>query len=168
MDSPADRAEAVRKLADLIGEIRVAMLTTVTEDGALRSRPLLTLKCEFDGDLWFITKAESAKVREVEGHPRVSLSYAKPEANTYVAVSGTARVVSDPQKAADLWDPSFQHWFPSGPADPTLALIRITAARAEYWEAPPLTWPFVAGFVVTAPGQWDDPAFHASIVLTND
>jgi general stress protein 26 len=168
MKSATVRTEAIRKLVDLIGEIRIAMLTTVTQDGALRSRPLLTLRADFDGDLWFMTKAESAKVQEVEGDRRVSLSYAKPESNAYVAISGTARLVSDPQRAADLWDPSFQHWFPGGPGDPTLALIRVTAERAEYWEAPPLTWPFVAGFVVTAPGQWDDPAFHAKIELTED
>ncbi len=168
MDAQTDHDRAIRKLAELIGEIRVAMLTTVTEDGALWSRPLLTQRARFDGDLWFITRAESAKVREVQRHRRVSLSYAKPEANAYVTVSGTAEVVSDPKKAEELWDPSYQRWFPGGTSDPDLALIRVRAERAEYWEAPTLTWPFVAGFVVMAPGQRDDPGFHAKIVLKKD
>jgi general stress protein 26 len=168
MGPKTERDQAIRKLAELIGEIRVAMLTTVTEDGALWSRPLLTQRARFDGDLWFITKAESAKVREVQQHRRVSLSYAKPEANAYVTVAGTAQVVSDPKKAEELWDASYQRWFPGGPSDPDLALIRVSAERAEYWEAPTLTWPFVAGFVVTAPDQTDDPEFHARIVLKKD
>ena len=40
MDTPMDRDSSIRKLAELIGEIRIAMLTTTTEDGSFRSRPM--------------------------------------------------------------------------------------------------------------------------------
>lgn len=119
----------------------------------------------FDGDLWFITKLGSPKAREVGFNRRVSLSYVRPEDNTYVSVSGTVQVVSDPQKAEQLWGPSYLRWFPEGPADPSLALIRVRVEQAEYWDAPALTWPSEAGFVVLAPEQRDDPDFHARIVL---
>ena len=35
MDTPMDRDSSIRKLAELIGEIRIAMLTTTTEDGSI-------------------------------------------------------------------------------------------------------------------------------------
>ncbi len=41
-NAQTQREQAVRKLAELIGKIRIAMLTTVTEAGTLWSRPLLT------------------------------------------------------------------------------------------------------------------------------
>jgi hypothetical protein len=76
--------------------------------------------------------------------------------------------VSDSKKVEDLWDPSYQRWFPGGPSDPGLALIRVRVERAEYWDAPPLTWPFQAGFILMAPEQVNDPEFHARIVFQKD
>jgi general stress protein 26 len=167
-DAQAQREQAVRKLAELIGKIRVAMLTTITEEGSLWSRPLLTQRARFDGDLWFITRLDSPKAREVARNRQVSLSYVRPEENVYVSVSGTAQLVSDPKKVEELWDPSYQGWFPGGPGDPHLVLIRVGVERAEYWVAPDLTWPFVAQFVVLAPEQRDNPEYHARIVLRKD
>jgi general stress protein 26 len=160
--------QAVAKLAELIGKVRIAMLTTITEEGSLWSRPITTQRAVFDGDLWFITKLDSPKVLEVRVNRRVSLSYVRPDENIYVSVSGTAQIVSDPQRAEQLWDPSYGEWFPGGPGDPSLALIRVSVERAEYWDAPALTWPFVAGFVVLAPEQSDNPEFHARMVLKKE
>ena len=56
----------VKKLAELIKGIKVAMLTTVCADGSLRSRPMVTQDKEFDGTLWFFTPAESPKVHEYQ------------------------------------------------------------------------------------------------------
>jgi general stress protein 26 len=168
MSRHTEREQAICKLAELIGKIRIAMLTTVTEGSSLWSRPITTQRARFDGDLWLITKLESPKAREVRQHRQVSLSYVNPTENTYVSVSGTAELVSDPEKVKELWDPNYQCWFPGGPSDPHLALIRVSVERAEYWDAPALTWPFVAGFVALAPEQRDNPEFHARIVLKKD
>jgi hypothetical protein len=101
----------------------------------------------------------------VRQHRLVGLTYATPTDNTYVSLSGTAQVVVDQAKAEALRDPSYQAWFPGGPSDPDLALIKVTVELAEYWAAPALTWPLSAGSVVMAPDQRDDPRFHATIVL---
>ena len=131
MDTPMDRDSSIRKLAELIGEIRIAMLTTTTEDGSFRSRPMTTQRAKFDGKLWFFTKRESAKVEEVRRHRRVSLSYAKPEGNSYVSISGAAELISDQKKAQELWDSRYEEWFPQGPSDQSLILIRVTAEQAS-------------------------------------
>jgi general stress protein 26 len=54
----------------------------------------------------------------------------------YVSISGNARVVRDRAKAAELWTPFLKAWFPKGLEDPQLALLRVEATEAEYWEAP--------------------------------
>ena len=38
----ADRADAIKTLGELIKDIKFAMLTTVEDDGSLRSRPMAT------------------------------------------------------------------------------------------------------------------------------
>ena len=77
----SDRAEHIARLAELIREVRIAMLTTTRPDGRLVSRPLGTQDIEFDGDLWFATSADSAKVAEIQANPFVNVSYASPSAN---------------------------------------------------------------------------------------
>ena len=124
----------IEKLRDLIKGIRFTMMTTVDEDGSLRSRPMATQEAEFDGTLWFFTDANSPKVGEVERDHRVNLSYAEPDKNRYVSISGTARMVRDPAKAKELWNPAFKAWFPKGLDDPQLVLLRVQVEKAEYWE----------------------------------
>ena len=100
------------KLAELIKDVKIAMLTTVDSDGSLRSRPMATQKAGFDGTLWFFTRASSPKVEEVDRHTEVNLSYAEPGSNTYVSVSGKAQLVRDAAKAKELWNPILKHGSP--------------------------------------------------------
>lgn len=128
-------AESARKLWDLIKNIRIGMLTTVHEDGTLHSRPMATQKVEFDGDLWFFTLRNSEKVFDVQKERNVNLSYASPEENCFISVSGRARIRTDRDKAAELWQPMLKAWFPKGLDDPDLALIRVKVDSAEYWDS---------------------------------
>ncbi len=168
MDASNPRNQAIHKLGELIEKIRVAMLTTVAHDGKLRCRPITTQGSTFDGNLWFLTRRSFPKTDEVREHRQVCLSFSRPEENTYVSVSGRAELVSDGEKLKQLWNPDYAKWFPGGPDDPDLALIRVVIERAEYWDAPSLAWRTMAGFVVLEPAQWDDPEYHAKIVWEPD
>ncbi len=126
----------MQKLADLIDEASIAMLTTEDSDGTLRSRPLATLQMDADGKLWFFTALSSGKVGEIDQHRKVSLSYANLERQDYVSISGHARLFRDPDKMRELWTPWIEPWFPDGLNDPDLGLLEITVDEAEYWDAP--------------------------------
>ena len=89
---------------------------------------------EFDGDLWFFTSASEPKVEEVGRHPQVNVSFARPDKQHYVSVSGRARLVRDRRKIEELWNPAYKAWFPDGLEDPDLALLKVTAEKAEYWD----------------------------------
>ncbi len=123
-------------LWDKIKDVRIAMMTTDEGDGVLRSRPMYTQQPEFDGDIWFFTRDDSAKTDEVAKDKQVNLSYASEKKDLYVSVSGTAQVVHDRAKAEELWSPPLKAWFPDGLDDPHLALLRVRATQAEYWDAP--------------------------------
>ncbi|MGI8561137.1 MAG: pyridoxamine 5'-phosphate oxidase family protein, partial [Luteimonas sp.] len=68
-----DRQDHIRRLAELIRDVDIAMLTTSTPEGRLVSRPLGTQEVEFDGDLWFATGADSGKVAEIKANPHVNV-----------------------------------------------------------------------------------------------
>ncbi len=124
----------IETLRDEIKDIRIAMLTTVDEDGALRSRPMGALDYEFVGDLWFFTSAAEPKVDEVRRDNQVNVSYADSGSNRYVSVSGVASVVRDRAKMEELWHPIMKAWFADGLDTPDIALLRVKVTKAEYWD----------------------------------
>jgi general stress protein 26 len=129
---PGDR----RKVGELIRAIRVAFLTTVDRDGRFHARPVQTLQVDADETLWFFTDWTSPKVDELHRDVRVSLGYADPAKNTYVAISGVGTLLWDPQKASELWSVEQRAYYPQGPEDERLALLRVRIDQAEYWIAP--------------------------------
>jgi len=158
----------VSKLAELINGIEIAMLTTMTADGTLRSRPMATQQGPFDGTLWFFTQEPSGKTDELRGDRHVNVSYADPKAQRYVSVSGTAEVVRDRRKAEELWNPMYKAWFPEGVDDPSLALLRVQVTAAEYWDSPSSAVVHLVGFVkAIATGQQyrDETSDHGQLTM---
>lgn len=135
MTQQKTRSEQIDKLNELIKDIDIAMLTTQETNGTLRSRPMGTQQVEFDGDLWFFTRIDAAKVDEVRQDRHVNVSYADKDNQRYVSVSGTAQVTQDQQKINELWNPIAKIWFPDGKDDPSLALMKVHVTQAEYWDA---------------------------------
>jgi len=127
--------EGIEKIGGLIKDIRIAMLTTVSEDGSFDSRPMATQKTEFDGTVWFLTRSDSGKVGEIRDDSHVELIYADPGASKYVSAKGRASVSQDKVKIHELWNPMYKAWFPEGEDDPKIAVLRVDVTEAEYWEA---------------------------------
>jgi general stress protein 26 len=153
MTTHEKQEENVRKLRELIKGIKVAMLTTAEDDGSLRCRPMLMLDVEFDGDLYFFTKASAPKVEEVERDRHVCVSYVASQDQRYVSMSGLARVLRDRAKMEEFWAPELKAWFPDGLKDPELALLWISVSQAEYWEGPSGTLVNMAGVKAMAAGM---------------
>jgi general stress protein 26 len=124
------------ELTRIIRDIRIALLTTVGREGQFHTRPVQTLKVDADATLWFFTDWTSPKVTELHDDVRVSLGYADPAKNVYVALSGEGSLLRDPQKARELWSIEQRAYYPKGPEDERLALLRVTPLHAEYWIAP--------------------------------
>ena len=169
-EEKTDHATAVKKLGQLISDVQFAMLTTAEPDGTLRSRPMATHfnhnSKEFDGSLWFFTKGEAPKVEEVKQDQHVGLSFSSPEQSKYVSVSGTAVLVRDKSKLAELWDPKYKAWFPKGLDDPDLALLRVDVAKAEYWDTPSSAVAHIVGFVkATLTGKPHHAGDHDKITM---
>lgn len=129
--------DPVAHFEKLIKGIKFAMLTTMTDDGTMRSRPMATQTKDFDHEhLWFYTKRSSPKSYEISSNREVHLSYASPEDNRFVSVTGSAEIVEDRRKMEELWSPVHKAWFPDGLDDPELTLLKVKVQRAEYWDAP--------------------------------
>lgn len=150
MATAQKRADDLHKLRELVKEIDFCMLTTVDDNGDLHSRPMsVNGEIDPDGDIWFFTNASSHKVDEISKQPKVNVSFADPDNQNYVSVSGTAHLVRDRKKIEELWKPEFKMWFPQGKDDPDIALLRVDLKKAEYWDSPSSTIGFVLNFVTS-------------------
>lgn len=136
MDIEQQHDTDLQEVAALVEEIKFGMLCTEEADGSLRSRPMATMQMDADGALWFFTALDSAKLEEAEQHRQVSVSYARPDKQDYLSVSGSAQIVRDREKMQALWTPWVKPWFPQGLDDPDLVLLKVTISDAEYWKAP--------------------------------
>lgn len=130
------RDEAVAKIAELVSDARIGMLTTMTSAGAHVSRPMGLQQVEFDGDLWFFAYDDSNKVAEITAEPSVNVAFSDPKASAWTSVSGNADIVHDHAKAEELWNPMLETWFADGVDTPGLTLIKVHAETAEYWDGP--------------------------------
>ena len=124
-------ADTMKKLWDMIRGIKVAMLAS--EDGGhLRSRPMVASQSEFSGTLYFFTRASSHKVDEVQQSSQVCVSYADPDHQNYVSLSGTAHIERDPALIKSHWSELLRTWFPKGSDDPDIAILQVDVEQAEY------------------------------------
>jgi len=120
-------------IAKMIRDIQIALLTTVDREGHFHARPVQTLGIEPDRSLWFFTDIRSEKAFELARDVRLGLGYADPESRTYVAIAGTGRMLRDANKARELWTVEQRAYYPDGPEDQHLVLLRVRIERAEYW-----------------------------------
>ncbi len=127
--------EGVEKIAELIKDTHICMMTTAASDGSFDSRPMATQKAPFDGTVWFLTRHESGKVKELEHDSHIGLMYADTSNSNYVTAKGKCEVSQDKGKIKELWNPMFKAWFPGGEDDPTIAVLKVTVSEAQYWEA---------------------------------
>ena len=126
--------DETRKVAELLADERIGMFTTTSPEGTLTSRPMSLQQVEFDGDLWFFASRSSRKVAHLDADPQVNVVTVG--SSSWVSLTGHASVVDDPAKKQELWNSVVEAWFPGGPDDPDVVLIRVEAASAEYWDSP--------------------------------
>ncbi len=120
-----------RDYAPLLAAYRTALLITRGEDGQLRCRPMAMRQQVRGEEIWFATSLDSNKCRELAADPRCALAFFDAEDGTTLSISGTGEVLADRKLALALWDRSWARWFPEGPGERRLALLRVIPARVE-------------------------------------
>jgi len=128
-----ERATPTKKhLHELLEAFDTAMF--VTRHGEeLHARPMAVAAVEGTNCVWLATSIDSPKAAELRRDARVSATF-QSETGRYVALSGSAELVTDRAKVDALWKEAWRAWFPKGKDDPSLALIRVSVDDAEFWD----------------------------------
>lgn len=118
---------------ELIDSYRTAILTTRGPDGHFHTRPMAVQRGTGLDELWFATSVDARKVHDLEENPECAVSmHEGPRDASYVSISGHGSVVRDREKIHEVWQQDWKEWFPDGPDQADLALIRVTPEHVEY------------------------------------
>lgn len=150
---PPFQSGALSSVIQMIDRIKVGLLTTLDRHNYLHCRPVQTLRADNDGALWFFTDWRTTQSDEIQEDQQVSLSYADPRRRTYVVVNGFGSLRSDPRRAKELWIAGQRAFYPGGPTDSRLAVLRVRIERAEYWIAPGRLSSLATALKAAATGQ---------------
>ena len=157
----ASDEESQAKVLELARTARMAMMATYDADGTAHARPMVAVEYVAPEDgaaLWFFTRDGSRKVDELERDPRVLLTYSDSAQDAWVSIEGRALVVRDTALAKELWKEPLRTWFPEGPDDPELAMIKVVPEAAEYWDTPSGALVYAYGYLKAAiTGKAPDP-----------
>jgi general stress protein 26 len=141
-DSPFDPTnpaladdESFARLWDLIKDCHFGMLVTSDGEGALHGRPMTTVQKHFGGTLWFVVPTISDVVRDIAYNDNCCVTYARTSMSDFVSVSGTGSVLIENAIKEKLWNPMLQAWFPQGPTSRSVAVLKVDAQQADYWDS---------------------------------
>src|SRR5262245_36282028 len=98
--------EAVRKIREVVDHAQSCFFCTTDSTGAwCGARPMHVRKVDDDGNLWFLSAADSRKNAELARDPSVQLYFHGAARAEFMCLSGEATVTTDRGRIADLWDP---------------------------------------------------------------
>ena len=127
-----DNDHVREKLYDVAKSCKPALLVTRGEGGGMHARPMHVAEVRADGDAYFATGLDSAKVREIEAGPAALVAF--PDGASFATLTGIARAVRDRSLTDRLYSAAWKVWFPGGRDDPNLAIIKLDASAGEYWD----------------------------------
>lgn len=116
---------------DLIDDFRTAMLVT-TIANRIHARPMTVVEAGEDGSVLLVTGVDTAKIDEIESNPDVTLTFQS--TSKFASMRGQAQIINDRALIDAHWSEAWRAWFPKGKDDPSIRLIKIHGAEAEYWD----------------------------------
>ena len=127
-------AEAIKKLKELSESARTCMFCTELSQLPNNSRPMSLQECDEEGNLWFISSADSNKNFEISDDNRVQLYFMNNGSAEYLSIFGKAFIYKDKTTIEEKWSPFANAWFEEGKEDPKVSIIRVTPDETYYWD----------------------------------
>jgi general stress protein 26 len=126
---------AIEKIKALATNADISLFTTKLLYTPLTTRPMSTQEVDEHGNLWFMSRNDSNKNKEIYQDSRVQLFYSNKTNGEYLSVYGHAEIVMDAEKINKLWSPMANAWFKEGKEDPAITLIKVVPVDAYYWDS---------------------------------
>jgi general stress protein 26 len=139
--APAQLDSVARRI---VAAARYATFITIDGAGQPQARTVDAAAPDSGWNVWVATNPRTRKVREVERQSRVALHYFDATSQSYVAVTGRARVVRDRQSKDAHWNPAWTPFYKNRDTDVVLIVVQATKVEvvspAMGVDNDPVTW----------------------------
>ena len=127
--------KAVEKIREIVRRAQNCFFCTATAaGGAGAARPMNVRQVDDDGNLWFLSAADSHQNAEIAADPAVRLYFQGSPHSDFMQLDGRATVSTDKAKIAELWTPVAKTWFTGGQDDPRITVVKVAPADGYYWD----------------------------------
>ena len=126
---PLSRDELIANAREIVSAARYCALITLDSSSRPQARTVDPFAPDEDMKIWIGTNPRSRKVVEIRRNRRVTLYYFDRDAQAYVSISGTARLVNDPKEKAKRWKDEWKDFYPDRVRD--YLLILVTPEKLE-------------------------------------
>lgn len=110
-------------------------MVTTQFNGGLRARPLEARADRDAGVIWFLTDVRGAKDDEIDAAMILGWSSSM-GVITLISRSLAALSCHATSQTKTVWKKTDDPWFPGGPDDPNVRLLRQEPITAELWDGP--------------------------------
>jgi len=143
-----------------LAEMTHCWVMTPTASDGIHARVVEPIAAAPDDGDWiisFATSARSRKATEIERAGRLTLGYERHSDHSYVALYARAALVVERSAIRARWCEAWQPYFPGGPEDPNLIIVRLAVDRIEVCVPGVSPEPFGSRYVAAArdaAGAW--------------
>ena len=126
-------SQAVDKIKELAEKAKTFMFTTSIQSEYPTTRPMTVQEVDEEGNLWFISSAESHNVDEIKENNRVQLYFSNTSNYEFLYVLGEASLHTDKALIEKYWTEIANAWF-EGKDDPMIRIVKVKPVDAYYWD----------------------------------
>lgn len=123
--------EAIEEIKKIVAKAKTCFFCTSAANGV---RPMNVRHVDDDGNLWFLSAADSSQNGELALDPTVKLYFQGSPHSDFMHLSGHATISRDKVKIRELWQPIIRTWFTGGVDDPRITVIKVTPDDGYYWD----------------------------------
>lgn len=121
------------RITSILREFKVAMMISFSSENVPHGRPMAIATLEQPLGIWFLSRSGTEKIKEIKENPNVYITCQR-DGESYLTLSGQARVVESTDKVRELWKEVFRVWFPDGPDSADISLVHFVPSEGEYWD----------------------------------
>jgi general stress protein 26 len=127
--------KAVEKIREIVKKADTCFFaTTPATKGLPHARPMAVQDVDDEGNLWFLSPADSHKNEEVAMDEDVQLYFQGSAHSDFLHLNGRATISRDKVKIKELWKPILKTWFTEGVDDPRITVIKVRPVEGYYWD----------------------------------
>jgi general stress protein 26 len=130
----ADVDRILAAATQVMAKVTDCWAVTPAADGGVSARvvaPIPVMPEEDDWTICLVTSGRSRKAAEIARSGRLTLGYQHHPDRSYVVLSGRAGLVAERSLIRARWHDAWRPYFPGGPEDPDVILVRCAVDRIE-------------------------------------